>query len=411
MDEVLSDHLDEDDDLFLWDDAVADAADGSKCCAVCRRAGMVQQARFCGYCGSRFPPTASELLPTQEQNSVLVACTPPSAVGSVEKALLFMADEDERMCDMDTVADCEDDVMDMEMLRLLEETEQRAAKTPQAIAPVPMPVSAVPSEVAVQRNVDDSAPRRQLPSWMQTTDALAEQSRQLRDMKESMRAQPLAPSSGATAVSIPFVQYHMLDTLAGNWWKQKRVIVFDVETTGFGKTDSLLELGAVELVDGRRTGCHFQSHMRPLSTSTIHPMARQCHGLSDAFLALQPSAEFVVSNFLRFIGGSPLVAHNADFDMRLFCQELDRLKLPLPNNSVFCTMRYERRVHSVRPSYTLSAVAASRRIAAPERLHGALVDAQLCAAIFADMLDELQQQQRDQQARDVTSANGARGVL
>jgi DNA polymerase III epsilon subunit-like protein len=42
-----------------------------------------------------------------------------------------------------------------------------------------------------------------------------------------------------------------------------RVVVFDVETTGFSITDSIVELGAVELIDCVRTGLLFQSYAQP----------------------------------------------------------------------------------------------------------------------------------------------------
>ena len=42
-----------------------------------------------------------------------------------------------------------------------------------------------------------------------------------------------------------------------------RAICFDFETTGFGFEDEIVEIGAVEVVDGLRTGVIFQSYMRP----------------------------------------------------------------------------------------------------------------------------------------------------
>jgi DNA polymerase III epsilon subunit-like protein len=46
-----------------------------------------------------------------------------------------------------------------------------------------------------------------------------------------------------------------------------RVVVFDVETTGFSINDSIIELGAVELIDCVRTGLLFQSYAQPRSGS------------------------------------------------------------------------------------------------------------------------------------------------
>lgn len=45
--------------------------------------------------------------------------------------------------------------------------------------------------------------------------------------------------------------------------QQGRVICFDLETTGFSREDGIIEIGAVELIDGYRTGVLFQSYAKP----------------------------------------------------------------------------------------------------------------------------------------------------
>jgi len=42
-----------------------------------------------------------------------------------------------------------------------------------------------------------------------------------------------------------------------------RIICFDLETTGFAIDDCIIEIGAVELIDGYRTGALFQSYVKP----------------------------------------------------------------------------------------------------------------------------------------------------
>lgn len=42
-----------------------------------------------------------------------------------------------------------------------------------------------------------------------------------------------------------------------------RSICFDVETTGFARSDGCIEIGAVEMIDGFRTGVLFQSYIKP----------------------------------------------------------------------------------------------------------------------------------------------------
>lgn len=342
--------------------------DDTKECTQCGKGGMLSYARFCGYCGAGFarPKALMSQLPTQEEP--LAVCTPPAQSSSLSPK---EQGESPNKTRPDFLMDDDDPLFDEAMLRLLETTEANAA----AKAPVANEAAAAPP-------ADNSGDKpRVLPAWMSSPTSRREHALELREEKERMRADDNLPNPA------PPVVYTVIDSLASGWWKG-RIIVLDVETTGFSRSDSLIEIGAVELVNGRRTGCLFQSHMRPHSSSTIHPLARQVHNVSDAFLADQPSANWVLSKFLAFVGDSPLVAHNADFDMRMLCQDLDRYQLPLPGNSVFCTMRYEKR-RGARSTYTLSACANARKIPLPERLHGALVDAELCACLFMAIVDSL----------------------
>lgn len=95
-----------------------------------------------------------------------------------------------------------------------------------------------------------------------------------------------------------------------------RVICFDVESTGFASTDGIIEIGAVEYILGQRTGALFQSYIKP--SVPINQHAAEVHGLTNLMLASAPSASIVISSFLSWVGSSPLVAHNARFDMRMY---------------------------------------------------------------------------------------------
>jgi DNA polymerase III epsilon subunit-like protein len=55
---------------------------------------------------------------------------------------------------------------------------------------------------------------------------------------------------------------------------------------------SIIEIGAVEIVDGVRTGFLYQSYAKP--TSEIHPMSYEAHQLTAEFLADSPSIETVL---------------------------------------------------------------------------------------------------------------------
>src|SRR5688500_3345426 len=66
------------------------------------------------------------------------------------------------------------------------------------------------------------------------------------------------------------------------------------------------------------------------------------HGLSDAFLRSQPRFNEKAAEFLAFIEDSPLIAHNAGFDIAFLNAELERVRLPSLRNEVIDTVTLAR---------------------------------------------------------------------
>ncbi len=79
-----------------------------------------------------------------------------------------------------------------------------------------------------------------------------------------------------------------------------RIICFDTETTGFGSTGEIIDIGAVELLHGKKTGWSFQSYVKP--TSRIHPAASRVHGLTENSRELRAAEnlQFVTRQFLEW---------------------------------------------------------------------------------------------------------------
>src|ERR1700758_2781472 len=95
-----------------------------------------------------------------------------------------------------------------------------------------------------------------------------------------------------------------------------REIVIDTETTGLDPLNGhrIVEIGCVELLNAIPTGAIFHSYVNP--ERDIPEQAFEVHGLSAEFLAGKPVFAGVAHDFLAFIGGARIVAHNAEFDMR-----------------------------------------------------------------------------------------------
>jgi DNA polymerase-3 subunit epsilon len=114
--------------------------------------------------------------------------------------------------------------------------------------------------------------------------------------------------------------------------------------------------------------------------------AFRVHGLSFEFLSQQPLFTNVVDKLLIFLSDSPLVIHNAEFDMRFLNAELGaagRARLPLER--AIDTLAMARRKHPG-ASNSLDALCARYRIDSSRRVkHGALLDAQILAEVYGEL--------------------------
>ncbi len=100
-------------------------------------------------------------------------------------------------------------------------------------------------------------------------------------------------------------------------------VAFDLETTGLSsRTDRIIEIGAVLFRNGVETD-RFQTFVdpkRPLEKKII-----ELTGITEEMLVGAPQIEEALPEFLKFVGGRVLVAHNSDFDtgfIRAACQQL-----------------------------------------------------------------------------------------
>lgn len=157
-----------------------------------------------------------------------------------------------------------------------------------------------------------------------------------------------------------------------------RLVVFDTETTGLSNEDCLVEIGAVELINGEVTGVQFHSYINANRHS--RPGALRVHGLTSDFLSKYRRIGRVLTSFFDWVGDARLIAHNAAFDVRMVNAELRRLKRPqLDLSNVFCSAVWYRSRYKGMP-YNLNAVCKHLNIDTTHRtLHGALLDALLTA--------------------------------
>jgi DNA polymerase III subunit epsilon len=172
-----------------------------------------------------------------------------------------------------------------------------------------------------------------------------------------------------------------------------REIVLDTETTGLDplRGDRLVEIGCVEIFNRMPTGQVYHCYINPERDMPAEAFA--VHGLSTEFLSTKPLFTEVVEEFLAFIGDAPLVIHNASFDIGFINAELDRVKrAAIPRERLVDTLLLARRKHpgvSNRLDDLCSryAIDNSRRTK-----HGALLDAELLAEVYVDLVGARQSQ-------------------
>ncbi|WP_271079066.1 DNA polymerase III subunit epsilon [Aurantiacibacter sp. MUD61] len=166
-----------------------------------------------------------------------------------------------------------------------------------------------------------------------------------------------------------------------------REIIFDTETTGLDPAtgDRMVEIGCVEMVNRVATGATFHAYYNP--ERDMPAEAEKVHGLSASFLADKPLFKDGVAELLEFVGDAPLVAHNAQFDFGFLNSELTLCGLEIiGTDRMVDTLAIARRRHPG-AKHSLDALCARYGVDRSHRvLHGALLDAELLAQVYVELM-------------------------
>lgn len=167
-----------------------------------------------------------------------------------------------------------------------------------------------------------------------------------------------------------------------------REICFDTETTGLDPEtgDRLVEIGAVELINHVPTGNIYHEYINP--ERDVPEEVVKIHGLDNAFLSDKPVFRDIAQSWVDFIGDDGiLVAHNAAFDLKFINYELQKCG--------YKTYDWDRIVDSLAiaknefPGARNNLDALCRRFNidnSARTFHGALLDAQLLAEVYLQLL-------------------------
>lgn len=167
-----------------------------------------------------------------------------------------------------------------------------------------------------------------------------------------------------------------------------RQVVFDTETTGLDPAQGhrIIEVGAIEIVNRRKTGRTFHKYFKP--DREVDPGALAVHNISNEFLSTQPRFGELADELIEFLSGAELIIHNAAFDVAFLDHELRLLKKKKAAAdfcTVFDTLPLARRLH---PGQRNSLDALCKRYDVDNsnrEYHGALLDAQLLLDVYLAM--------------------------
>lgn len=169
------------------------------------------------------------------------------------------------------------------------------------------------------------------------------------------------------------------------YW-DRRQVALKTDATGLPDTPMthrLVEISAVEMVDGVRTGRCFHTYLDP--GRDIDAGAQAVHGISNDFLIGKPHFSDVHLELLGFIMDAELLMHNASFHEAFLNAELENIGLPPLRDyckKVTDTLKLAQKLYPT-VSNSLNALRERYHIAPPERtLQKALSDAELIADFY-----------------------------
>jgi DNA polymerase III epsilon subunit family exonuclease len=164
------------------------------------------------------------------------------------------------------------------------------------------------------------------------------------------------------------------------------LVFVDVETTGlypvFG--DRIVEVGALKMRGDREVGAFARlvDPRRPIS-----PGARAVNGISDDMVKGEPTFAEIAAEFMNFIAGAILVAHNSPFDLGFLSSELRSAGVPPLRNPIVDTLEIARRYFQF-DSNSLGSLAGKFNITV-SKAHRALADCRTTFRIFQRLMERV----------------------
>ncbi len=166
-----------------------------------------------------------------------------------------------------------------------------------------------------------------------------------------------------------------------------KFVIFDLETTGLDKkNDKIIEIGAVKVEKGVIVD-RFSTFVNPQQPIDIR--ISKLTGIYDEMVKKAPKEDEILPEFIKFIGDSVIVAHNASFDTA-FIRRFTAEKGINMDNTIIDTVGLARMLLPTLVNFKLDTICTELGVSL-ENHHRAVHDAEataLCFIEFIKMLNE-----------------------
>ena len=166
-------------------------------------------------------------------------------------------------------------------------------------------------------------------------------------------------------------------------------IILDTETTGLSVKDGhrIVEIGCIELDNLVPTKNIFHCYLNP--ERKVSEKAFEVHGYSDQFLSDKKKFSEIAEEFLNFIKDKKIIIHNAEFDISHLNNELSIAGKPEINKENTVDTLDLARNKFPGSGLSLDALCKRFRIDNSKReKHTALIDCELLAKVYINLLDQ-----------------------
>lgn len=170
-----------------------------------------------------------------------------------------------------------------------------------------------------------------------------------------------------------------------------RQIILDTETTGIKTSEGhrIVEIGAIELIDRKKTGRIFHHYINPERIIPEEVIA--IHGITNEKVKNCKKFKEIADELITFINGAEIIAHNAPFDIEHINNELNKANKGTVWNvvkKITDSLALSKEINAKKGKHSLDALCEFYNVDKSKReFHGALLDSELLSEVYLKMTE------------------------